>query len=290
VLFGLNAGDIGRPIQDLEVSYRPLELRRAIADASRHGRRLQLGRVELSRGGSTRSLEVEVQPLHANGDPLGVAVSFVDLTELVEVGNRLEESKRQLASTYEELQSTVEELETTNEELQSTNEELETTNEELQSTNEELETMNEELQSANEELETMNDELRHRTLELNEMNSFLETILTTIGLAVAVLDNRQYVQIWNGQAREMWGVSPEEAADQHLFALEIGLPMDQLKQPLRACLSGASEREELVLDAINRRGKAFQCRVVCLPLTSGGDGAISGVILLMEQALEAAAA
>ena len=137
----------------------------------------------------------------------------------------------------------------------------------------------------------MNDELRHRTLELNEMNSFLETILTTIGLAVAVLDSRQYVQIWNGQARELWGVSADEAADQHLFALEIGLPMNQLKQPLRACLSGASQREELLVDAINRRGKPFHCRVVCLPLGGGdGDGAVSGVIILMEPVAEVVAA
>jgi two-component system CheB/CheR fusion protein len=114
------------------------------------------------------------------------------------------------------------------------------------------------------------------------MNSFLETILTSIGRAVAVLDSRQHVQIWNGQARELWGVSADEAAGQHLFALEIGLPMDALKQPLRACMTGAAEREEFVLEAVNRRGKAFQCRVVCLPLAPAGDGDISGVILLME--------
>lgn len=132
----------------------------------------------------------------------------------------------------------------------------------------------------------MNEELRHRTRELAEMNSFLETILRTIGLAVAVLDHRQHIQIWNGQARELWGVSPEEAADQHLFALEIGLPVDQLKAPLRACLNGETEREELMLDAINRRGKNFRCRVVCMPLTGAGDGAITGVIMLMEPVSE----
>jgi two-component system, chemotaxis family, CheB/CheR fusion protein len=136
----------------------------------------------------------------------------------------------------------------------------------------------------------MNDELRHRTLELNEMNSFLETILTTMGLAVAVLDRRQYVQIWNGQARELWGLSPEEAADQHLFALEIGLPVDQLQAPLRACLTGDSQREELVLDAVNRTGKPFRCRVVCMPLHDGGDGGVSGAILLMEPVGELQAA
>lgn len=136
----------------------------------------------------------------------------------------------------------------------------------------------------------MNDELRHRTLELNEMNAFLETILTTIGLAVAVLDRRQYIQIWNGQARELWGVSSDEAADQHLFALDLGLPVDKLKAPLRAVLNGDSAREELVLDAVNRRGKPFQCRVLCMPLTTARDGQVSGVIMLMEPVAEPAAA
>jgi two-component system CheB/CheR fusion protein len=176
----------------------------------------------------------------------------------------------------------VEELETTNEELQSTNEELETTNEELQSTNEELETMNEELQSGNEELETMNEELRHRSVEINEMNAFLETILTTVGLAVVVLDRRQNVQIWNGQARDLWGVSAEEAEDQHLLALDFGLPVEQLRQPLRSLMLDGSVREELTLEATNRRGRTFLCRVTCLPLHAGNDGDVSGVVVMME--------
>ena len=84
----------------------------------------------------------------------------------------------------------------------------------------------------------MNEELRNRTLELNDLNTFLETILKTVGLAVAVLDRRQHIQVWNGQARELWGLSSEEAEDQHFPSLDIGLPADQLKQPLQACLSG----------------------------------------------------
>jgi two-component system CheB/CheR fusion protein len=142
--------------------------------------------------------------------------------------------------------------------------------------------MNEELQSSNEELETMNDELRHRTLELNDMNAFLETILTTIGLAVAVLDGRQQVQIWNGHARELWGLTPEEAEDQHFMSLDIGLPVEQLKSPVRATLIGKSKREEVVLDATNRRGKQFQCRVTVLPLNAHANGQVTGAILMME--------
>lgn len=128
----------------------------------------------------------------------------------------------------------------------------------------------------------MNEELRHRTLELNDLNLFLEAILATMGFAVAVLDGRQHVQIWNDQARELWGLSADETEDQHLLALDIGLPVDQLKQPLRGVLSGESTREELVLDATNRRGRAFQCRVVCLPLGNQSNGEISGAIIMME--------
>lgn len=128
----------------------------------------------------------------------------------------------------------------------------------------------------------MNEELRHRTQEVNDVNSFLETILGTIGLAVAVLDRNQRVQIWNAKAHEMWGVTPDEAEDEHLLALDIGLPVDDLKAQLRATLAGQSGREEVTVAATNRRGRAFQCRVTLLPLGQAGDGDISGVIMMME--------
>ena len=128
----------------------------------------------------------------------------------------------------------------------------------------------------------MNEELRHRTQEVNDINAFLETILTTIGLAVAVVDRNQRVQIWNGKARELWGVTPEEAEDEHLLSLDIGLPLDKVRQQLRATLAGESQHEEVVLGATNRRGKPFQCRVTFLPLGSAGDGDTSGVIMMME--------
>ena len=35
-----------------------------------------------------------------------------------------------------------------------------------------------------------------------------------------------------------------------------------------------------MLDAVNRRGKAFRCGVVCMPLS--GPQAVSGVIVMME--------
>jgi two-component system CheB/CheR fusion protein len=281
-LFELGVADYGRPVQDLELSYRPVELRAQLDAMAREPRTVEIPGVRFEVEDKEQILDVHLAPLLGDGVVLGTSITFDDVTDAHTLRDEISESKRELEQAYEELQSTVEELETTNEELQSTNEELETTNEELQSSNEELETMNEELQSSNEELETMNEELSHRGIELKEVNAFLETILTTVGLAVTVLDRRQNVQIWNDQARELWGLSPEEAEDQHLLALDFGLPVERLRQPLRAMLDDGSVREEIMLEATNRRGKSFDCRVTILPLNAGQDGDVSGLVVMMQ--------
>jgi two-component system CheB/CheR fusion protein len=281
-MFALRVQEIGRPIQDLEISYRPVELRAHLDIVAGELRAVDLKGVSWRVEGSERVLDVRIAPLMSDGARMGTVVTYADVSEIHHLHEELSSSRRELENASEELQSTVEELETTNEELQSTNEELETTNEELQSTNEELETMNEELQSTNEELETMNDELRHRTLELNDTNTFLEAILGTIGVAVAVLDRHQRVQIWNGQAYELWGLTSDEVEDQNLLALDFGLPVEKLKPLLRDCLSNGDGRGELVVEAVNRRGKNFECRVTCLPMGEDGDGKVSGVILMMD--------
>ena len=119
--------------------------------------------------------------------------------------------------------------------------------------------MNEELQSTNEELETINDELRERTGELNQVNDFLETILTSLGFGVAVLDAQQRVQVWNRRAEDLWGLRADEAVDNHFLSLDIGLPSEQLAPALRAVLGGTSERESRDLEAVNRRGRTIIC-------------------------------
>src|SRR5262249_55887985 len=165
-------------IHELELSYRPLELRSLIAQVLEQRRTLVLRDVNWeSQGREARHFDVHVAPIGNDVSTRipGISVAFVDVSRIQELQQQLTRSKQDLETAYEELQSTNEELETTNEELQSTVEELETTNEELQSTNEELETMNEELQSSNEELQTMNEELRDRSEDLNRANSLLES-------------------------------------------------------------------------------------------------------------------
>jgi two-component system, chemotaxis family, CheB/CheR fusion protein len=281
--FGLSNTDVGRSLKDLEISYRPVDLRSNIEAALAERRTVVVTNVSMTIStGDVREFEVQLTPLHAGDRTLGTTVTFTDVTVQHRVQKELEDSKRELESAYEELQSTVEELETTNEELQSTNEELETTNEELQSTNEELETTNEELQSTNEELETMNDELRQRTLELNEVNAFLETILTSMGVGVAVLDRSLAVQVWNAHSSELWGLRSDEAEGENLLSLDVGLPVEKLSGALRDVLNNGESRVELRVEATNRRGRPIDCRIVALPLSIDGQG-VSGTILLMEE-------
>jgi two-component system CheB/CheR fusion protein len=285
-LFGLQAGDVDRPLQDLEISYRPIELRAAIEQAFAERRQIGLGTVLWSpTAGDQRRLDVTVAPiLSESAALLGSSITFNDVTRHVELRDELERSKRDLEVAYEELQSTVEELETTNEELQSTNEELETTNEELQSTNEELETMNEELQSTNEELEAINDELRERSLELNEANGFLEAILTSLGVGVVVVDRSQMIQIWNRHAEDLWGLRSEEAVGEHFLSLDIGLPVDRLRAALRQAIAGETGDGPIVVDATTRRGRMIKCAVTVAPLAGdGAEGGTAGAIMLMEE-------
>jgi two-component system CheB/CheR fusion protein len=282
-LFNLAQRDVGKPLKDLEVSYKPVELRSQIdrAYAERHS--ISLRDVEwLHPSGDHRVMDVQVAPLvSGDGTLVGVGISFVDVTRYKRLQDAVEHSKRDVEVAYEELQSTVEELETTNEELQSTNEELETTNEELQSTNEELETMNEELQSTNEELETINDELNQRTDELNQTNFFLESILGSLDAAVVVLDQELRVSAWNDGAYELWGLRGEEVQGTHFMNLDIGLPVEKLRTPLRKMLASGEADQPITLEATNRRGRTIQCRVRLSPLVDGAQ-APRGLIVFME--------
>jgi two-component system, chemotaxis family, CheB/CheR fusion protein len=282
-LFGLGPAELGRPLQDLELSYRPVELRSALAKAYSEGSAVRTGRVLWrTPQNEALTLDVLVTPLPGLNGPIGAAVSFDDVTQFAALDDEHQRSKLRLENAYEELQSTVEELETTNEELHSTNEELETTNEELHSTNEELETMNEELQSTNDELESVNEDQRVRSGELDRVNMFFEGILGSLGVGVVVLDNELSVQVWNDSSHELWGLRPEEAEGEHFLTLDIGLPVERLKAAIRSALQSPNGTQELNVEAVTRRGKSIRCRVRVLPLTNNA-GDSYGVILLTEE-------
>jgi two-component system, chemotaxis family, CheB/CheR fusion protein len=124
-LFNLRAEDIGKPFQDLEVSYRPLELRSRIQQVYVERRHSPVHEVEWpAPDGEVSHLEVQVAPLVDDGHVLGASVTFADVTRSRRYKEELEHANQGLEDAYAELQSTNEELETTNEELQTTNDEL----------------------------------------------------------------------------------------------------------------------------------------------------------------------
>ena len=281
-IFDIQNGDAGRPLQELEVWSRPVELRPAIRRALEQGTEVTLTEVGWPLDIASRFFDIVVTPLlDDERKPFGTRVTFTDVSEVRLLRRQLQQSKQELETAYEELQSTNEELETTNEELQSTVEELETTNEELQSTNEELETMNEELQSTNEELQTMNEEFRNRSMDVTSANSFLESVFASLQSAVIVLDRQFAIQVWNERAVDLWGLRPGEVLGSNFLNLEIGLPVAELRSVVREALVGEKTPAALVLAATNRRGKPIHCRVSVAPLRDA-DRPVHGVILLMD--------
>jgi two-component system CheB/CheR fusion protein len=284
-LFKLGPEDVGRPILDLEVSFRPVDLRPLLLEARTEAQPVRRAGVEWLVDDSVVIVDVDVVPLH-DGEFVGTLVAFAEVTHAKKLEDELRLSKRRLQSAYEELQSTNEELETTNEELQSTIEELETTNEELQSTNEELETMNEELQSVNDELYARDAEQRARTKEASDLNYLFDFVLGMLNAGVVVVDDQLTVLTWNATARDLWGLREDEAVGERLAGLDIGLPVDQLGAYVEALLDGhATDTPVRVIEAINRKGRKVEVRLTGKPLEDNGS---RRVVVIMETAEPAA--
>jgi two-component system CheB/CheR fusion protein len=263
LLLSVGEGDIGRPFQDLPISYRPVELRGPIEEAFRQRRSIRLEDQEyrLNQAEVLR-LNINVRPLmRADGSVYAVLLHFDDQSQLHTLRRELEAAQENLENTIEELQSANEELETTNEELQSTNEELETTNEELQSTNEELETLNEEARSSNEEMETVNEELRIQAEQSASSRLHLESVLRAMNGGIIVIDEKRIIQSWNRWSENTWGVRADEAIGTSLDSLDIGLPLSQLRDALVSVQSGREEQVDQILEGLDRRGRRILCRV-----------------------------
>jgi two-component system, chemotaxis family, CheB/CheR fusion protein len=285
-LLSVGEADIGRPFQDLPISYRPLELRGPIEEAMRERRIIRLEHQEyhLSQNEIIR-LTIEIRPL-LRGDTSAHAalLSFTNTTQIYAMQRELETAQENLEQTIEELQSANEELETTNEELQSTNEELETTNEELQSTNEELETINEEARSSNEEMESANEELRIQAQQAVSYKTYLESVLRSMNIGVVVIDEKHIIQSWNRWSENAWGLRGEEVLGTSFDGLDIGFPVHLLRDSLVAVQSGREPVAEQMLEGVDRRGRPILCRVRVAPLADDKD--MSGMVIAFEDVTE----
>lgn len=283
-LLGVGVADVGRPFQDLPISYRPMELRGPIEEVflSRRSIKLEDQEYRLTQNEVLR-LTIDVRPLQRpDGSVHAVLLCFRDSTSLHVLHRELEAAQENLENTIEELQSANEELETTNEELQSTNEELETTVEELQSTNEELETLNEEARSSNEEMESINEELRVQADQAASYRLYLESVLRSMNGGIIVLNQAREIRSWNRWMEKTWGLRNEEVVGINIDRIEIGLPVDVLFDGIAEVESGRAEQVEKVLEGRDRRGRPIVCRIVVSGLLSENSEHLGCVLLFQD--------
>jgi two-component system CheB/CheR fusion protein len=117
---------------------------------------------------------------------------------------------------------------------------------------------------------------------LNQCNAFLKSIFASLQSAVIVVNHQFQIQTWNEAAENLWGLKADEVNQQSLFSLDIGLPVERLRDPLYQCLSGTQPDREILIDALNSRGRSIQCRLSFNPLKDGSKEP-HGVILLIKE-------
>ena len=106
-LFGLIPADIGRPFQDLEVSFRSAELRGPIEEAVKSRKTIRIEeQIWRGRPDDTMLLTIEIVPLFdQNGGHDGTAIHFHDVTIVADLRRRLQEANEKLETTVEELRA-----------------------------------------------------------------------------------------------------------------------------------------------------------------------------------------
>ena len=97
-----------------------------------------------------------------------------------------------------------------------------------------------------------------------------------------VVDPKFAIIVWNHVAEDLWGLRSDEVKGQSLMNLDIGLPVRKLRNPIHTCIADGTEQQELMLDAINRRGRNIKCRVAITPLMNP-QGQRAGAIIMMEE-------
>ena len=99
-LFEIAPADLGRSLKDLELSYKPIDLRTPIDRVTRERRPTSTSGVEIKRADGTPGLfDIHVAPLIDDDSSLvGVAINFVDVTSAMHLRSELERLSQELQS------------------------------------------------------------------------------------------------------------------------------------------------------------------------------------------------
>jgi two-component system, chemotaxis family, CheB/CheR fusion protein len=88
------------------------------------------------------------------------------------------------------------------------------------------------------------------------------------------------IRAWNHHAEELWGLRADEIIGSHFLSLDIGFPVEKLRLQIRSCLSGRTDRVQVVQPAVNRPGRQIECTADISGLNR--ENMTKGVILLMD--------
>jgi PAS domain S-box-containing protein len=95
--------------------------------------------------------------------------------------------------------------------------------------------------------------------ESEAANAFLASILASVDLGIVVIDRKWQVQLWNERAEDLWGLGAYKVPGRSLLSLDIGLPVEQLREPIELFMNGEEAAAKMELDAVNRRGCKIKC-------------------------------
>jgi two-component system CheB/CheR fusion protein len=164
--------------------------------------------------------------------------------------------------------------------VRTTVEELETSNEELKSSNEEMMSMNEELQSANEELTTINDELQEKLKELNQANNDLKNFTESARIATVFLDDKLQLKNYTPEAEQYFSFSDVDIGRN---MADLNTVIDQGKL-LELCHAVFEDQDEREFEFVTRNKKTY-LSVRIMPYSPDGK-AERGVVFTLQDVSE----
>jgi two-component system CheB/CheR fusion protein len=124
--------------------------------------------------------------------------------------------------------------------------------------------------------------LRRHSDEFGSYRDHVDAMMRALDAGVMVVDNDLKVVSWNRWSENAWGLREEEAFEQTFTSLDIGLPVQQLEQALRGAVMDAAS-SELMLDALDRRGRRMRCRVRVSPLVYPDRNTQGAMIVVEDQ-------
>lgn len=78
-------------------------------------------------------------------------------------------------------------------------------------------------------MESVNEALRIQAEQASSYRLYLESVLQSMNGGIIVMDQKHAIQSWNCWSESIWGLRSEEVLGTSFEALDIGLPLHQLR-------------------------------------------------------------